>query len=335
MDNTRDHLQLYQQLASDALQGIMISQENGLRVLQDPTLELLPLLHAAFQVRHHYFGRRVRIQILNNVQNGYCPEDCNYCVQSTTSTVPIQKYRVKTDDDIIAEAQRAYDSGAFRYCMVLSGRGPGLDRVEHMASLIQRIKKLWPMEVCLSAGFIDAEMADQLKKAGLDRYNHNLNTAEGHYNTLCHTHTYQDRVATLQAARRVGLEVCSGLIMGMGESSKDLWDVAQTLRQLQVRSIPVNYYVHIEGNQMGEVEHHLTPEKSLRALCLFRFTNPDAELRAAGGREVHLRSLSPLSLYPANAIFSNGYLNSGGESSSDVLRMIGDAGFEVERIEQI
>ena len=324
----------YRQLTGDALEGIDLSQENGLRVLQDPDVALLPLLHAAFQVRYHHFGRRVRVQILNNVQNGYCPEECNYCAQAANSTVPIQKYRVKSDAEIMEDAERAHASGAFRYCMVMSGRGPHADRVVHMADLVRRIKARWPMEVCLSAGFINHDMAVILKEAGLDRYNHNLNTAEHHYATLCRTHTYQDRLATLHAAHGVGLEVCSGLIIGLGESAEDLWTVSQALRALQVRSIPVNFYVHLPGNRMEPVDPPLTPEKALRVLCLFRFANPDAELRAAGGREVHLRSLSPLALYPANALFSEGYLNIDGESSEGVVRMIHDAGFELERVDE-
>lgn len=328
---THDTHAFYQRLIDDALQGTILNQEDGLRIMQDTSLDLLPLLHAAFQVRHHYFGRRVRIHILNNVQNGYCPEDCTYCAQSANSTAPIQKHALKSDDDIVADAEQAHASGAFRYCMVLSGRGPHEARVAHMASLVRRIKARWPLEVCLSAGFIDRAMATTLKESGLDRYNHNLNTAESHYGTLCHTHTYQDRLATLHAARSADLEVCSGLIIGMGESPADLWAVAQTLRQVQARSIPVNFYVPIPGNRMWTVPHPLTPEICLRTLCLFRFANPDAELRAAGGREVHLRTLSPLALFPANALFSAGYLNTGGQSTEEVRRMIMDAGFEVEQ----
>lgn len=324
------HTSFYDRLATDALNGISLSQADGLRLLQDETLELLPLLHAAFRVRYHYFGRRVRVHILNNVQNGYCPEDCHYCAQSAESDAPIEKYGVKPESDILAEAEQAYQAGAFRYCMVLSGRGPNSDRIAQMAALVQRIKARWPMEVCLSAGFIDQAMATTLKEAGLDRYNHNLNTAEAHYGAICHTHTYQDRLATLQAARGVGLEVCSGLIVGLGESPLDLWTVANTLRQLQARSIPINFYVHIPGNVLGEVDHQLTPSRCLRILSLFRFLNPDAELRAAGGREVHLRSLTPLALYPANGLFSAGYLNVGGQPADEVMAMIADSGFEAE-----
>ncbi|MBF0185503.1 MAG: biotin synthase BioB [Magnetococcales bacterium] len=316
------------------LAGGLSDMAAGLRILQDEGVELLPLLQAAFRVRERYFGRRVRVQVLNNVQNGYCPEDCHYCAQSANSEASIVRYRVKPEEEILAEAERAWQAGMYRYCMVLSGRGPNSERLGQMADLVRRIKARWPIEVCLSAGFIDRPMAATLKAAGLDRYNHNLNTAEGHYGAICRTHTYQDRLATLQSARSEGLEVCSGLIVGMGESDEDLWTVATTLRQLAARSIPVNFYVHIPGNTLGEVAHGLTPERCLRILCLFRLVNPDAEIRAAGGREIHLRALSPLSLYPANGLFSAGYLNVGGQSTADVQQMILDAGFAVEVVEE-
>lgn len=323
----------YSKMADIGLSGKLPDQEDLLRVLTDPQIELLPLLQAAFQVRRQHFGRGVRIHILNNVQNGYCPEDCNYCAQAVNSEAPIQKYRLKSDEEILAGAERAHQSGAYRYCIVLSGREPDANRLAHMASLVNRIKNTWPVEVCLSAGFLDREAAAVLKDAGLDRYNHNLNTAESHYGGICTTHSYGQRVATLQAARSVGLEVCSGVIIGMGEKPEEIVTVAFKLRELDARSIPVNFYVHVPGAKLGERED-LTPEKCLRTLCLFRFVNPDAEIRAAGGRETNLRSLESFALYPANSLFSDGYLNVGGHGADKTIQMIKDAGFEVERIEQ-
>ncbi|NGZ05465.1 MAG: biotin synthase BioB [Magnetococcales bacterium] len=322
-----------QQLAATALRGEQINRDQALRVLTDPELPLLPLLDAALQVRRHHFGLGVRVHILNNVQNGLCPEDCNYCAQSTSSSGAVPVYRMKSDETILEEARRAYDSGAYRYCLVLSGRGPGEERMEHLAALVQRLKATLPMEVCLSAGFIDSGQAARLKQAGLDRYNHNLNTSESRYGTICHTHTYADRVATLDAARSVGLEVCSGLIIGMGEGPEEIVEVALTLNRLDARSIPVNFYVHAPGAALGE-QRRLTPEACLRALCLFRFLNPSAEVRAAGGREVNLRSLEALALYPANSLFAEGYLNTGGHGADKTIQMIQDAGFTVERIDE-
>lgn len=327
-----DHF--YHQLTQTALKGESLSQEMGVQILTDPKVELLPLLQAAFLVRRRYFGLGVRVHILNNVQNGLCPEDCNYCAQAVDSKAPIEKYKLKSDEEILAGAKVAHESGAYRYCIVLSGRQPDGQRVEKMADLIRRIKAAYPVEVCLSAGFLDETAAGQLKAAGLNRYNHNLNTAESRYGSICSTHSYAQRVATLEAAQSAGLEVCSGLIIGMGESPEEIWSVAQKLRSLKARSIPVNFYVYVPGAKLGAVEA-LTPDYCLRTLALFRFTNPDAEIRAAGGREVNLRSLESLALYPANSLFSEGYLNVGGHGADKTLKMIEDAGFTVDRVEEV
>lgn len=320
----------YDSLAERVLRGETLSDDEALRLLDDHTLELLPLLHAAYRVRAHHFGNRVRIHILNNVQNGLCPEDCTYCAQSTSSKADIPRYREKNLEEILADAQRAHDAQAFRYCLVLSGRGPDPDRIARMTETVRAIKARFPLEVCLSAGFIDPAMASALKDAGLDRYNHNLNTAAGHYGRICSTHAYADRVATLHAARNVGLEVCSGIIAGMGEASADLVEMARTLRQLDARSIPVNFYVAVPGAQLGEL-NLMTPTRGLRILAMFRFLNPDAEIRAAGGREANLRHLQALALYPANSLFAEGYLNTPGDGAANVRRMIEDAGFDVEQ----
>jgi biotin synthase len=324
----------YQQLSQAALEGKNLSQEDGMRILTDPTVELLPLLQAAFVVRKHHFGLGVRVHILNNVQNGLCPEDCNYCAQAVDSEAPIEKYKIKPDEEIMAGAKVAHESGAYRYCIVLSGRKPDQNRVDQMAKLVTRIRSEYPVEVCLSAGFIDESAAAQLKEAGLSRYNHNLNTSESHYGEICTTHSYAQRIATLDAAKSVGLEVCSGMIIGMGESPEEIWTVSQKLRELNARSIPINFYVHVKGAKLGEL-NQLTPEYCLRTLALFRFCNPDAEIRAAGGRELNLRSLESLALYPANSLFSEGYLNVGGQGADQTLKMIADAGFSVERIEEV
>ncbi|MBF0588943.1 MAG: biotin synthase BioB [Magnetococcales bacterium] len=324
----------YQRLWQGALAGEALSEATALGLLTDPDVSLLPLLDAAYQVRAHYFGRKVRVHILNNVQNGLCAEDCNYCAQAAGSEAEIPKFRIKPDEEILEGAERAYQSGAFRYCVVMSGRGPSQERVAHMASLVQRIKEKWPLEVCLSAGFIDPEMAGVLKEAGLDRYNHNLNTSEGRYGSICTTHGYADRVATLNAAKGAGMEVCSGLIIGMGEPPEEVLEVARELKRLNARSIPVNFYVHVSGSKLGE-QNRLTPEYCLRVLALFRLICPDAEIRAAGGREVNLGALEALALYPANSLFSEGYLNTGGHSSDRTLKMIREAGFELEKIEEV
>jgi len=316
-------------LARQSLAGIAPTEEEALWILDGEDVELLPLLQAAYEPRRRAFGRKVMVHVLNNVQNGLCPEDCGYCSQNKDSKAAIRKYAMKSDEAILAEAESAARSGASRYCMVLSGRGPTVDRTRRIAGLIREIKSRWPIEVCLSAGLMGDEHARILKEAGLDRMNHNLNTSERRYDAITSTHTYADRVATLEAAKRNGIESCSGLIVGMGEESIDLVEVAFRLRELEVPSIPVNFLIPIEGNQVQN-DGSLTPERCLRALCLMRFVNPTAEIRVAGGREGHLRTMQPFALYPANSLFVEGYLTTRGDPVAETYAMIRDAGFEIE-----
>ncbi len=319
----------YERLTRNALAGIAPSEAEALWILDAPDVGLLPLLQAAYEPRRQAFGRKVMVHVLNNVQNGLCPEDCGYCSQNKDSDAAIRKYAMKSDEAILAEAESAARSGASRYCMVLSGRGPTVDRTKRIAGLVREIKSRWPIEVCVSAGLMGDVHAQILKEAGLDRMNHNLNTSQRRYDQITSTHTYADRVATLEAAKRNGIQSCSGMIVGMGEESIDIVEVAFKLRELEVPSIPVNFLIPIKGNRV----HHdgsLTPERCLRALCLMRFINPTAEIRVAGGREGHLRSMQPLALYPANSLFVEGYLTTKGDAVKETYAMIRDAGFEIE-----
>ncbi len=324
----------YSTLETNALNNDSISIEDCKTILRDPSINLLSLLNAAYTVRKKHHQNKVHIHIINNAQNGSCPEDCNYCAQGKDATSDIAKYKLKSEDEMIDEAKIAYENGAFRYCMVSSGRGPKKKRIENMAGTIRKIKEKYPIELCLSTGFIDEDMAKELKDAGLDRLNHNLNTSENHYPKICTTHTYQDRLNTLIAAKKAGLDVCSGIIVGMGESDDDIIDVALKLQELSAPSIPVNFLIPIEGTPLKTLST-LSPEFCLRVLCLFRFLNPKAELRVAAGRELHLRSLEVMTLYPANSLFLEGYLNTKGAEAKRVYQMIKDAGFEIESTKEL
>jgi biotin synthase len=318
----------YRELAALALRDESLSEADARWVL-DGDVELLPLLQAAFEPRRKYFGRKVMVHILNNVQNGLCPEDCGYCSQNKDSHAAIRKYPIKNDDEILAGAEAAARAGATRYCVVLSGRGPTVERTRRLAAIVREIKQRFPIEVCISAGLLGDEHAQILAEAGLDRFNHNLNTSESHYGKICSTHTFADRLATLSALKRHGIEPCSGVIVGMGEASADLVEVAFKLRELEVPSIPVNFLIPIEGNQLIS-DGSLTPQRCLRALCLMRLINPRAEIRIAGGREGHLRDLQSLALWPANSLFVEGYLTTRGDGVERTYRMIREAGFEID-----
>ncbi len=317
-----------QSLAETALRGDAISRADSERVLLDPGVELLDLVQAAYRVRTHHWGKGVQVHIINNAQNGHCPEDCGYCSQAKTSSTDIEKYPLKSEQEILDEARRAYEAGAFRYCMVFAGRGPSTGRTQALADIVRKIKSQYNIEVCVSAGLLDVEKARVLKAAGVDRYNHNLNTSREHYPEICTTHTYDDRLETLRAASAEGLDLCSGMIVGMGESSREVLEVAESLREIGARSIPVNFLLPFTGTPLG-APRELTPQYCLRVLCAFRFLNPKSELRISAGREFHLRSLQPLGLYVANSLFLDGYLNSKGHEARQTLQMIRDAGFDI------
>lgn len=319
----------YNQLVRQSIADEPLSMQIALDLLTSDRVELLPLLSAAFEVRKKFVGKEVLIHIIDNVQNGFCPEDCHYCAQARSSDADIEEYPLKSDAEILAEAKNAYENGAFRHCMVFAGRGPSSVRVAHIARLIREIKAKYPsLQVCVSTGLLDEGKAKILKEAGLDRLNHNLNTSQRNYPNICTTHTYADRLSTLAAARRADLQLCSGMIVGMGETNDDILEVVYALRRLGVESIPVNFYIPIEGNMLGAALG-LSPEYCLRVLCLFRLLNPKAEIRVAAGRELYLRDMQVMALYPANSLFLDGYLNTKGDDRRRTLQMIKDAGFTI------
>jgi biotin synthase len=319
----------YQTLANAGIDGNLLPQSTYTSLLTDSKVELLSLIDAAYTVRKHFHGKTVTVHIINNVSNGLCSEDCNYCPQSKSSKAEIVEYSEKSDEEILLEAKQAYEAGAYRYCMVYAGRRSNEKRTERIADLVRTIKAQYPIEVCVSAGLMDENSTRLLKQAGLDRLNHNLNTSSSQYQKICTTHTFTDRLNTLKAARNSGLEVCSGIIAGMGETAEELVELALMLRDLEAKSIPINFLLPIVGNKL-EIAKNLTPEYCLRILCLFRFINPEAEIRTAAGREYHLRSMEVMSLYPANSLFMDGYLNTRGKSRQDTLKMIVDAGFTIK-----
>lgn len=321
--------QVYNNLVEIAKNEQDISGDHAKAILTDNNFQLLPLLNAAYEVRYAHFKNDVTIHIINNGQNGHCPEDCKYCCQAKSSQADIDDYPLKSDDEFLAEAKNAYEKGAHRYCMVFAGRGPSIGRTRRLAHLIKKIKNEYPLEICVSAGLLDQDKANLLKEAGLDRLNHNLNTSRENYAKICTTHTYQDRLDTLQAAKNADLKICSGLILGMEETEDEIIEVAYQLRELKAESIPVNMLIPIEGNSL-KVSSKLTPEFCLRVLCLFRFLNPKAEIRVAAGREIHLRDLEVLAFYPANSLFLDGYLNTKGNLRKKTFQMLKDGGFTIK-----
>src|SRR5689334_16790396 len=226
--------------ARKALNDEVLTRAECRAVLNTPDEDVLALLQAAFTVRSRYFGKTVRLQMLQNAKSGACQEDCHYCSQSAVSTAAIERYNLLPQRQMIDGARRAAASKAQRYCIVISGRSP-LDReIDEIASAVRAIKQELPIQICCSLGLMNEAQAKRLKAAGVDRVNHNLNTSEAFHGSICTTHTFRDRVATLQQARAAGLEICSGGIVGMGEADDDLIDLAMALREVHPESIPAH-----------------------------------------------------------------------------------------------
>ncbi|MGJ3507663.1 biotin synthase BioB [Enemella sp. A6] len=316
-------------MVTTALTGASIDREDALALLAADDADVLSIVAAAGRVRRHFYGNTVLLNYLVNLKSGMCPEDCSYCSQALGSKAEILKYTWLTSEQVGEAVRAGVDRGASTVCLVASGRGPSQRETDKVAGYIEDIHKEHPqVKICACLGFVDEEKASTLAEAGAARYNHNLNTSESSYADICSTHTYDDRARTVEASRAGGLSPCSGLIAGMGESDEQLVDVAFGLRELSADSVPVNFLLPFEGTPLA-THTELTPQRCLKILAMVRFVNPDAEVRAAAGREYHLRSLQPLALEICNSIFLGDYLTSEGQTGEDDLKMIADAGFEI------
>ncbi len=318
----------YQEMADQVLSGEPLNREQALSILTAPDIDVLSILSAGFRIRHQYFGKSVQLYFLMSAKSGLCPEDCHYCSQSKVSEAPVPKYNILKRDDLMEAARLASERGAKTYCLVISARGPNERELNAVEQIVPEIKDKYGLDICACLGLLSKEQADRLKACGVDRVNHNLNTSEDHYADICTTHTYADRVQTLQHVKDAGMEMCSGGIIGMGEKHEDIVSMAFDLRDLGVQSIPLNFLNAIEGTPLQKNDE-LTANDCLRALAMFRFVNPDRELRISGGREIHLRSLQPLGLYVANSLFVGDYLTTKGQAPQEDYDMIRDLGFEV------
>src|SRR5712692_9838733 len=294
------------------LAGETLMREEAAAIINCPDARLSDLLRATRKVREASFGNRVKICMLRNAQSGICPEDCGYCSQSRISKAEIPVYKLQSVEQLRDGARIAVENGARRYCMVASMRGPSAADIEHLSRACASISTEFPtLELCLSIGLLSAEQARTLKAAGAGWINHNLNTSRRFYPEICTTHTWDDRVRTIENVRSAGLSVCSGGIIGMGETDDDVIDLALATSRLRAESVPLNFLHPITGTPL-ENSRRLTPERCLKAACLFRLVNPRSDVRAAGGRELNLGTRQGDIFNAVNSIFVNGYLTTAG-----------------------
>lgn len=319
----------FDQLADSVLDGRPVTVQQALRLLAVGDEELLALVAAGSRIRREHFGMTVKVNYLVDLKSGLCPENCGYCSQALGSKAPILKYSWLKTDEALKQANTGIGGGASRVCLVASGRGPGNRDIDRVTDIVTELKNEHPeVEVCACLGLLKDSQAETLRNAGVDAYNHNINTAESFHDTIVTSHTYSDRTSTITKAKNSGLSPCSGLIVGLGESDEQVVEALFALRDLESDSIPINFLVPFDGTPM-EGQWNLTPTQCVKIVSMARFVCPDREIRLAGGREIHLRSLQAMALNLANSIFLGDYLTAEGQAAEDDLALIRDNGFTI------
>ncbi len=312
---------LLNNLAERVISGEKLSQKEGLQILSLPDEYLPKLVEEASKVREHFFQNQVEFCSLINAKNGGCSEDCSFCAQSSKYPTPINAYGLVSKEEMLEGAEKAVSIEANRYCIVVSGKRASKEEVQQIAEAVKEIKQTYPLKVCCSLGTVDEEDLTLLKEAGVDRINHNLETSENFFKNIVSTHTWKDRYNTIKAIQKVGLSTCCGGIFGMGESDEDIVDLADTYRNLDVDSIPLNFLIPIPGTPF-EGKNKLTPQKCLKIVALFRLFNPDTEIRLCGGREQNLGELHDTAMEIANCLMAGGYLTRAGRKPGKDKAMI-------------
>lgn len=317
-------------LAKTVIDGYQLSKEEATEILNSNDEEILSLVNAAYEIRKYYYGKKVKLNLIINAKSGLCPEDCGYCAQSIKAKTEIDRYSLISKQTIVEGAKEAKKNRIGTYCIVMSGRRPTNNEVDTVISAVETIKnEVEQLKICACMGLVTEEQAVKLKAAGVDRFNHNINTSANHHANITTTHDYEDRVATIENVKSAGISPCSGVICGMGETDDDIVDMAFALKELDADSIPVNFLHPIKGTKLEDM-NDLTPIRCLKILALFRFINPTKEIRISGGREFNLRSLQNLGLFIANSIFVGDYLTTDGQCPEEDYQLIEDLGFEIE-----
>jgi biotin synthase len=323
----------WERIEADSLSGKGICAEDAVVVLGLPQSEIWRLLAVSERVRHDFKGDQIRLCSIVNAKSGLCSEDCAFCSQSSRSKASIEKYPLLEEDEIVMAARDAKQRGAREFSIVTSGfsmRNSGeLDRV---GNAISRIRSELGIETCVSLGALSAEHISFLLSRGLRSVHHNLETARGFFPSICTTHDYEEDIRAVRVAKAAGAWVCCGGIFGIGESATDRVELAMTLRELDVDSIPVNFLNPIEGTPLNG-KSDLTPFGCLKIIVMMRLCHPSREIIICGGRQVNLRDLQGL-IFAAGAsgMMIGNYLTTSGRPAEDDLRMVEDLGLGIRSL---
>ncbi|MCB1194882.1 biotin synthase BioB [bacterium] len=322
----------YHDLAQKVINGYEITPDEALTLLNRPRTmpEVFDLLAAANHIRHSYSGNKIDFCGIVNAKSGLCSEDCSFCAQSAHFNTGVKEYPLMQPDDIVEEISYLESIHAQRVGIVTSGRGLRSKReIEMVCETLKKTKEQSSVSRCASLGTQSVETLKKLKESGLVTYHHNLEVSRSFYENICTTHTYDERMITVKNAKEAGLRVCSGGIMGVGEAPEHRVELAFTMKELDVDTIPLNFLNPVPGTPAEKVDP-MHPLDVLKAIAMFRFVNPRKDIRVAGGREVNLRGLQPLMFIAgANSTMVGNYLTSNGRESSEDIRDVLDLGLEL------
>jgi len=324
----------WERIEADSLSGKGIRAEDALIVLGLPQSEIWRLLAVSEGVRRRFKGDQVRLCSIVNAKSGLCSEDCAFCSQSSRSKASIEKYPLMEEDQIVMAARDAKERGAREFSIVTSGLSMRSSReLERVGKAISRIASEVGLETCVSLGALSAENVSFLLSQGLRSVHHNLETARGFFPSICTTHDYEEDIRAVREAKAAGAWVCCGGIFGIGESAAYRVELAMTLRELDVDSIPVNFLNPIEGTPLNG-KSLLTPFCCLKIIVMMRLCHPSREIIVCGGREVNLRDLQGL-IFAAGAsgMMIGNYLTTSGRPAEDDLRMVEDLGLGIRSLE--
>ena len=286
------------------------------------------LSDAANEITRFFQGKKIDVEQLTNIKKNYCSEDCSFCSQSAFFNTKIDDYKLQPAEEIIKQAITAKNNGANSFCLVAAWREPSDNDFEMICNIIKEINSKVGISLECSLGFLTNEQARQLKLLNVKRYNHNLETSRTKFPEICTTHTFEDRIKTLQIARRAGLELCTGGIIGLGETSKQREEFVLEIAELNPEEVTINLLVPFPGTPL-EFQIPLELEEILRVFSVLRFLLPKSIIKISGGREVNLNDDGKeLLLSGANGIISAGYLTLGGNSMNKDTKMIKEIDLE-------
>ena len=317
----------WERVRARAMSGEGIGREDALAVLSLGNDALWRLLDVTEAVRRRFKGDGIRLCSIVNAKSGLCSEDCSFCAQSRRSAAAIEKYPLRSGEEIFREAREAKERGAREFSIVASGLAmKNRGELTRVGDAIERIRTELGLETCVSLGTLSSEDVEYLLSRGLRSVHHNLETSRSFFPRVCTTHDYEEDVAAVRAAKEAGAWVCCGGVFGLGESLEDRAELALTLRELQVDSIPVNFLNPVPGTPL-EGRTDLTPTDCLRIIAMMRLVNPAREIIVCGGREVNLRDLQAL-MFAAGATGTmvGNYLTTSGRPAEEDLRMLRDLG---------